>query len=138
MSDCTASSRQKRLRRVIPHPRDPGPNRPQRVAPPMPFRWSANPYRGCVHACVYCYVFHTTTTSSAISFVKVNAPTVLREFVADGGSVDLHKDMALEVEAAIHVEGDVRRASVAVDAGVDTAAIGIGAPAEGHRWGGHG
>jgi hypothetical protein len=21
-----------------------------RVRPPMPFRWSANPYRGCVHA----------------------------------------------------------------------------------------
>src|SRR3954463_3104478 len=21
----------------------------------MPFRWSLNPYRGCVHACHYCY-----------------------------------------------------------------------------------
>ncbi|MBX6773622.1 MAG: radical SAM protein, partial [Chloroflexi bacterium] len=21
----------------------------------MPFRWSLNPYRGCAHACVYCY-----------------------------------------------------------------------------------
>ena len=21
----------------------------------MPFRWSVNPYRGCVHACTYCY-----------------------------------------------------------------------------------
>ncbi|HZS91969.1 MAG TPA: radical SAM protein, partial [Chloroflexota bacterium] len=21
----------------------------------MPFTWSLNPYRGCVHACHYCY-----------------------------------------------------------------------------------
>ena len=21
----------------------------------MPFNWSLNPYRGCVHACHYCY-----------------------------------------------------------------------------------
>ena len=26
-----------------------------RVCPPMPFRWSINPYRGCAHACKYCY-----------------------------------------------------------------------------------
>ncbi len=58
-----------------------------RVAPPMPFRWSANPYRGCVHACAYCYA-----RSSHIAFemdggadferhvfVKVNAPQVLRD-----------------------------------------------------------
>lgn len=24
-------------------------------APSMPFRWSLNPYRGCSHACIYCY-----------------------------------------------------------------------------------
>jgi hypothetical protein len=24
-----------------------------RVRPPMPFRWSANPYRGCQHAWAY-------------------------------------------------------------------------------------
>ena len=57
-----------------------------RVAPPMPFRWSANPYRGCVHACVYCYArpSHITFDMDGGSdferhiFVKVNAPTVLR------------------------------------------------------------
>ncbi|MBX3155575.1 MAG: PA0069 family radical SAM protein [Deltaproteobacteria bacterium] len=24
-------------------------------SPDLPFRWSANPYRGCLHACSYCY-----------------------------------------------------------------------------------
>ncbi|MCA1689444.1 MAG: radical SAM protein, partial [Actinobacteria bacterium] len=26
---------------------------PERSA--MPFRWTVNPYRGCTHACVYCF-----------------------------------------------------------------------------------
>src|SRR5262249_49330867 len=24
-------------------------------SPDVPFRWSVNPYRGCQHACAYCY-----------------------------------------------------------------------------------
>ena len=24
----------------------------------MPFRWSINPYMGCVHRCTFCYVRH--------------------------------------------------------------------------------
>ena len=27
----------------------------QNDSPDLPFRWSLNPYRGCVHACAYCY-----------------------------------------------------------------------------------
>src|SRR5215207_11280207 len=27
----------------------------------MPFKWSLNPYRGCVHACHYCYARETHT-----------------------------------------------------------------------------
>ncbi|HYP59396.1 MAG TPA: hypothetical protein VEQ36_03130, partial [Thermomicrobiales bacterium] len=27
----------------------------------MPFNWSLNPYRGCVHACHYCYAGATHT-----------------------------------------------------------------------------
>ena len=58
-----------------------------RVAPPMPFRWSANPYRGCVHACVYCYArpSHIAFDMDGGAeferhvFVKVNAPIVLRD-----------------------------------------------------------
>lgn len=57
-----------------------------RVAPPMPFRWSANPYRGCQHACAYCYArpSHITFDLDGARefeqqiFVKVNAPDVLR------------------------------------------------------------
>ncbi len=52
----------------------------------MPFRWSINPYRGCSHACPFCFARRThwfldedgiDGWSSKI-FVKVNAPEVLR------------------------------------------------------------
>ncbi len=53
---------------------------------PMPFRWTVNPYRGCSHACVYCFA---RPTHAYLGFdagrdfereivVKVNAPEVLR------------------------------------------------------------
>ncbi len=35
----------------------------------MPFKWSLNPYRGCVHACHYCYARETHT------FLGLNADT---------------------------------------------------------------
>ncbi|HEY7778578.1 MAG TPA: radical SAM protein [Ktedonobacterales bacterium] len=57
-----------------------------RVKPPMPFRWSANPYRGCQHACAYCYARPSHATYGMEGgadferhiFVKTNAPEVLR------------------------------------------------------------
>lgn len=57
-----------------------------RVRPPMPFRWSINPYRGCAHACAYCYARPSHITFDMGSgaefeshiFVKVNAAEVLR------------------------------------------------------------
>ena len=50
----------------------------------LPFRWTINPYRGCQHACVYCFARGTHTYlgmnpgrdfDSRIS-IKVNAPEV--------------------------------------------------------------
>ena len=52
----------------------------------MDFRWSLNPYRGCVHGCHYCFArsFHTYFDLNAgsdftnIIFVKTNVADVLR------------------------------------------------------------
>lgn len=65
----------------------------------MPFSWSLNPYRGCQHACVYCYARTTHTyfnlsageDFSRILFVKTNlvdrlAIELSRKFW-DGGEV---------------------------------------------------
>src|ERR671918_1641860 len=52
----------------------------------LPFNWTINPYRGCSHACVFCFarVTHTYMDMNAGRdfetkiVVKVNAPEVLR------------------------------------------------------------
>ena len=55
--------------------------------PDFPFRWTLNPYRGCRHACTYCYARPTHEFLGLDSgrefdqrvFAKVNAPEVLRQ-----------------------------------------------------------
>lgn len=59
-------------------------------SPDLPFRWSLNPYRGCQHACAYCYArpYHEYLDLGAGSdfdtklFVKVNAAQLLRNALA--------------------------------------------------------
>ncbi|MCW8130404.1 MAG: PA0069 family radical SAM protein [Planctomycetota bacterium] len=54
-------------------------------SPDLGFRWSVNPYRGCFHACAYCYArpshqywdFGAGTDFERKLIVKVNAPEVL-------------------------------------------------------------
>jgi DNA repair photolyase len=72
----------------------------------MPFNWTLNPYRGCTHACHYCFARRYQTQFelgsgdefSSVIFVKVNLVEVLRreldhpswtrEFVAFGTATD--------------------------------------------------
>ncbi|MEZ2391031.1 Rv2578c family radical SAM protein [bacterium RCC_150] len=56
----------------------------------MPFEWTINPYRGCSHACVYCFARKTHTylefdaghDFDSQVVVKINAPEVLRQELA--------------------------------------------------------
>ena len=75
----------------------------------MPFEWTLNPYRGCTHACHYCYArrYHAQFELGAddefasIIFVKVNLVDVLRrelqrpswagEYVAVGTATDCYQ-----------------------------------------------
>ncbi|MBH0192574.1 MAG: radical SAM protein, partial [Nitrospira sp.] len=55
-------------------------------SPDLPFRWSVNPYRGCFHACAYCYArssheywgFGAGTDFDSKIIVKDDAPRLLR------------------------------------------------------------
>jgi DNA repair photolyase len=56
-------------------------------SPDLPFRWSLNPYRGCFHACAYCYArpsheywgFGAGTDFDSKIVVKRDAPALLRK-----------------------------------------------------------
>ena len=56
-------------------------------SPDLPFRWSVNPYRGCFHACAYCYArssheywgFGAGTDFESKIIVKKNAPRLLQQ-----------------------------------------------------------
>jgi DNA repair photolyase len=55
-------------------------------SPMLPFNWGANPYRGCLHACEYCYgrtshefLGHTKDEFERIIYVKINADKALEK-----------------------------------------------------------
>lgn len=59
-------------------------------SPDLPFRYSINPYRGCQHACAYCYArpshaflgFGAGTDFDTQIIVKRNAPELLEAFLS--------------------------------------------------------
>jgi DNA repair photolyase len=59
-------------------------------SPDLPFRYSLNPYRGCLHGCSYCYArptheylgFSAGLDFETKIFVKRNAPTLFRNWLA--------------------------------------------------------
>lgn len=62
-------------------------------SPDIPFRWSVNPYRGCQHACAYCYArpyheylgFGAGTDFDTKLVAKVNAGELLRQAFSKKG-----------------------------------------------------
>jgi DNA repair photolyase len=80
-------------------------------SPDLGFRWSVNPYRGCHHACAYCYArpshqylgFGAGTDFDRKIVVKINAPAALarelssrswkRELVVFSGNTDCYQPL---------------------------------------------
>ncbi|WBO62788.1 Rv2578c family radical SAM protein [Streptomyces camelliae] len=82
----------------------------------MPFEWTVNPYRGCTHACVYCFARKThgyLDLDTGIGFdtqivVKVNAPEVLRRQLASPRWQGEHVAMGTNVDCYQRAEGRYR------------------------------
>ena len=84
-------------------------------SPDLDFRWSLNPYRGCAHACAYCYArpthqywdFGAGTDFDRKLIAKVNAPELLRarferpswtgETIIFSGNTDCYQPLEAEL-----------------------------------------
>jgi DNA repair photolyase len=79
----------------------------------VPFRWTINPYRGCSHACRYCFARNTHTyldLDAGHDFdskvvVKVNAPELLRRELAAPSWGGEHIAMGTNVDCYQRAEG---------------------------------
>ena len=85
-------------------------------SPDLPFRWSVNPYRGCFHACAYCYArptheywgFGAGTDFDSKIVAKRNAPDLLRktferrswkgELIVFSGNTDCYQPVEASLE----------------------------------------
>jgi DNA repair photolyase len=82
----------------------------------MPFRWTINPYRGCSHACVYCFARPThkyLDLNCREDFereivVKVNAPEVVRAELARPSWSGEHVALGTNTDPYQWVEGRYR------------------------------
>jgi DNA repair photolyase len=79
----------------------------------MPFRWTINPYRGCAHACVFCFArpthkyldFDAGRDFEREIVVKVNAPEVLRAELARKSWKHEHVALGTNTDPYQWVEG---------------------------------
>jgi DNA repair photolyase len=82
----------------------------------MPFSWTLNPYRGCSHACVYCFARRTheyLDLDAGLDFeskivVKVNAPELLRKQLTSSRWAGDHIAMGTNVDPYQRAEGRYR------------------------------
>ncbi|KES08774.1 radical SAM protein [Streptomyces toyocaensis] len=82
----------------------------------LPFEWTVNPYRGCTHACVYCFARKTHSyldLDTGLGFdsqivVKVNAPELLRRRLSSRGWRGEHIAMGTNVDCYQRAEGRYR------------------------------
>jgi DNA repair photolyase len=82
----------------------------------MPFGWTINPYRGCSHACVYCFArpthkyldFDAGRDFEREIVVKVNAPEVLRVELAKPSWKGEHVALGTNTDPYQWVEGRYR------------------------------
>jgi DNA repair photolyase len=79
----------------------------------MPFRWTINPYRGCTHACKYCFArpthkyldFNAGRDFEREIVVKVNVPEVLRTELARPSWKGEHVALGTNTDPYQWVEG---------------------------------
>ncbi|MFJ4870273.1 Rv2578c family radical SAM protein [Streptomyces sp. NPDC088757] len=79
----------------------------------MPFEWTVNPYRGCTHACVYCFARRSHAyldLDTGLGFdsqivVKVNAPELLARQLASPRWQGAHIAMGTNVDCYQRAEG---------------------------------
>lgn len=79
----------------------------------VPFNWTVNPYRGCTHACVYCFArptheflgFDAGRDFEREVVVKVNAPEVLRAELARPSWKGEHVALGTNTDPYQWVEG---------------------------------
>ncbi|MEW1824867.1 Rv2578c family radical SAM protein [Streptomyces sp. NPDC088196] len=82
----------------------------------MPFEWTVNPYRGCSHACVYCFARKSHSyldLDTGLGFdsqivVKVNAPDLLRHQLGSRRWLGEHIAMGTNVDCYQRAEGRYR------------------------------
>jgi len=82
----------------------------------VPFRWTINPYRGCSHACFYCFARNTHTyldldygeDFNSKIVVKVNAEQLLRKELAAKSWKGEHIAMGTNVDPYQRAEGRYR------------------------------